>query len=77
MAEPRNLLVDLWKRQDRRGKESREGYIWCAECGGVELSIEGGDLCRGCVPRVNKQEENRLEARRRAELGLSNDESED
>lgn len=69
-----DLLVKMWRNQDRRGKRSRDGYLWCAECGRVELSIEGGDLCGACVPRVNKQEANRAEARRRAESGQTEDE---
>jgi len=68
-----DLLVKMWQRQDRRGKESRKGYLWCAECGRVELPIEGGDLCEACLPRVNRQEADRAEARRRAESGQTED----
>jgi hypothetical protein len=69
-----DLLVKMRRNQDRRGKQSRDGYLWCAECGGVELSIEGGDLCGACIPRVNKQEAARAKARRRAESGRTEDE---
>lgn len=68
-----NLLVKMWRNQDRRGKGASEGYLWCAECGAIELPCEGGDLCESCIPRVNKQEQNRLEARRRAESGQTDE----
>lgn len=72
-----DLLVKMWRNQDRRGKAARAGYLWCAECGSVELPCDGGDLCKACIPRVNKKEYDALEARRRAESGQTYDQQEE